>query len=75
VLRKKVEANRAPMLRENVNKITAIASADMKFLNDVFVELDTLHKSMFESFGKKKDTKDSVSITVVDDDSDNVFKQ
>lgn len=71
-LRKKFETARTPVIRENVNKLTAVATADMKFLNDVVTELDTFHKSMFESFGNKRAV---VTKEPAEEDPENIFKE
>lgn len=64
-LRNKVEKQRMATLRENMNKLSIIAGADVKFLYDTFVELDLIHKKLF-------DYKE-VSSNNKDEDDDNIF--
>lgn len=56
VYRKRVEAKRSTLLKENFTKLATIATADSKFLSDTFKELDVMHKEFFEkNFGRKKE--------------------
>lgn len=47
-LRKKLEQQRVTALRDNLNKLASIATADVKLMYDALTELDTLHKRLFE---------------------------
>lgn len=47
-LRNKVEKQRLATLRENMNKLSIVAGADVKFLYETFVELDLIHKKLFD---------------------------
>ena len=74
VFRKKVEAKRNAMLKENINKLAMIASVDSKFVSDTFQELDVMHRKFFEdAFGKtkKESPEDVTSITSYESDSGN----
>lgn len=55
VLRKKVETQRSSVIKENLNKLAIIASADVKFLQDTFSEINKIHRDWFdEKFEKNK---------------------
>jgi hypothetical protein len=47
--RKLFEAKRSVSLKENVNKLIQIATADSKEVNDFLKELDVLHKKEINS--------------------------
>lgn len=47
-LRSRIEKNRVNTLKENLNKLAGIASADIRMIYDAAIELDTIHKQMFE---------------------------
>ena len=78
VFRKGVESKRSVMLKDNYNKLLAIATADTKFLSDTLVALDAMHKEMFEKIKTKTTTSDDSEevgvVKVADDDGDNIFK-
>lgn len=69
--RKRVEAKRTNILKENFSKLATIATADSAFLNETFKELDTMHREFFDkAFAKKKEDE------VADNekgDSENIF--
>lgn len=71
-LRKKVEAERAPVLKENLNKLASIASVDVKFLQDLVKELDVKHKEWFDE-QKKKNNKKTQSNDNDNDEDINIF--
>lgn len=74
VFRKKVESTRSPLLKENFNKLTFIATAEAKFVSDTLNELDKIHRDLFEKqWGKKKE--DQVDAVAVDDsvEAENIF--
>lgn len=76
VFRKKVESKRSTMLKDNLNKLTLIASADAKFLSDTFAELDVMHKKFFEdTFGGKKKTADTEEISISTEEDTNIFRE
>ena len=70
VFRKKVESNRSPLLKENLNKLTFIATAETKFVSDTLNELDRIHREMFDTQWGKKNNVDVVDADVTDD---NIF--
>lgn len=47
-LRKKLEKQRTATIRENMNKLAVIAGADVRFMYDALLELDTVHKKLFD---------------------------
>lgn len=66
-LRKRLEDSRATSVRENWSKVVAIATADVKFADDVLKELDAFHKSILDkSFNKVSPVKA--------DEAENIFK-
>lgn len=72
VIRRKLEEARSPYVRDTFTKLSSIASTDSKFLSEVFTELDTFHKEMFDSVFKKPAT--DVVVVAADADSNNIFK-
>lgn len=58
--RKAFETKRMVSLKENLNKIVAIATADVKELTDFVKELDELHKKelMPSKYSKAEDTSE-----------------
>lgn len=75
IFRKKVETKRSTMLKDNINKLTLIASADTKFLSDTFTELDVMHKKFFEdTFGSKKTTVSEETVVSTEEDT-NIFRE
>ena len=58
-LRSRIEKNRVNTLKENLNKLAGIASADIRMIYDAAIELDNIHKQMFEynTENKKEDKK------------------
>jgi hypothetical protein len=79
-LRKKYETIRAPVVRENVTKISIIASNDIKFITDMFHEIDQFHRDVFNSLKPQDSTKSPVSqesveaLDKIEDDGENIFK-
>lgn len=69
--RKKVEAKRTITLKENLNKITTVATADMKFVSDTLKELDAIHKSMFEKYTKSSPTTTDTMESMTEEESTN----
>ena len=63
--RKLFESKRLVSLKENVNKLILIATADTKEISDFVKELDELHKKELNYNKKKSDEEDE------DDDEDN----
>lgn len=53
-LRKKAEATRSSLLKDNLNKLGVIATADLKFIQEIAKELDTVHKEWFEEQNQKR---------------------
>lgn len=83
-LRRKLEDIRAPSVRENINKVSVIATNDAKFANDVFKELDVFHKDMLEQwksiFARSNNSTSGLMVrenTSVDGENqtENIFKQ
>lgn len=68
--RKTFETKRMVSLKENLNKIVAIATADVKELTDFVKELDDLHKKELMP-GKSKTTDESVAEE--DQSDENIF--
>ena len=79
VFRKKVESARSPLLKENFNKLTFIATAEAKFVSDTLNELDKIHKDLFEKqWGKKKEGSSQVDskeaeVVEADGEGENIF--
>lgn len=69
-LRKKVEASRNVVLKDNLNKLASIATADTKFLQELAQELDIKHKDWFEQQRKKQQRNKSDIVVVATDDDD-----
>lgn len=69
VLRKKLEAKRSSILKDNFNKLTMIATIDTKFFTETLTELDILHKDFFEK-QMKKDVSDVSGVSGVSSESD-----
>ena len=71
------------MLKETLNKLAVIASAETKFLQATFADLDKLHRDAFEKAKAKASSKDmererdSVALTPLSplssDDEVNIF--
>lgn len=78
-LRRKLEDTRAPVVRDNWNKVSAIAANDVKFANDVLKELDVFHKDILEQWKSTltaSTNSGSTDVVVASDpSSDNIFKQ
>lgn len=68
--RKAFETKRMVSLKENLNKIVAIATADVKELTDFVKELDELHKKELMP-GKSKATE--ASVEEEDQSDENIF--
>jgi hypothetical protein len=74
VFRKKVESTRSPMLKDTVNKLTFIATTEVKFISDTLNELDQIHKGLFEKQWGKKGKEDGIVSSIVDEgDDENIF--
>lgn len=73
--RKRIEARRTIGLKENLNKITSIASADVKFVSDTLNELDAIHKSLFEKYTKPAPAVMDTMESITEDESanENIF--
>ncbi len=67
--RKVFEKKRGDSLKENVNKLIAIANKDIKEYGDFIKELDEIHKKELKKDKKKTTTETIESV----DDSDNIF--
>lgn len=52
-LRKKLEQQRIVTLREHLNKLAVVATTDIKLIYDTFLELDVIHKRLFEHSEKE----------------------
>jgi len=77
ISRKQFEKKRSESLKDNVNKLLAIASNDVKEYSAFFKELDEIHKKELEQFADKLKDKFSKStksnVTVVEVDDENIF--
>ena len=73
--RKGIEESRAPVAKDSWNKVAMIASADVKFANDLIKDLDKLHKGIFELWKSGDDTTTDVTVTTTSENRDNIFKQ
>lgn len=69
--RKAFETKRMASLKENLNKIVAIATADVKELTDFVKELDDLHRKELMP-GKSKPIADE-SVAEEDQNDENIF--
>jgi hypothetical protein len=56
VYRKTVETQRSSMLKDTLNKLAIIASAETKFLQTTFADLDKLHRKAFDEMKKDRET-------------------
>jgi uncharacterized protein (DUF342 family) len=68
-LRARIEKNRVNTLKDNLNKLAGIASADLRLIYDSAIELDNIHKQMFDY---KTDTEKAKKS---EDDVENIFKK
>ena len=71
--RKAFEKNRGDSLKENVNKLIAIANKDIKEYGDFIKELDEIHKKELKKDKKPANASAAESIESIDDSSDNIF--
>lgn len=69
--RKAFESKRMVSLKENLNKIVAIATADVKELTDFVKELDDLHKK--ELMPNKYKTSETSAVEEEDQSDENIF--
>lgn len=75
VARKRFEAKRGVSLKENLNKLLVIATADIKEYGDFVKELDDIHrKEVKELFNKAKSSVvgDSAE-SVAEEEGENIF--
>lgn len=71
VFRKNIEEKRKVALKENLNKLTLVATEDFKFVSETFTELDKMHKAWFDKAFKGNAVND---ISDVNDKNEiNVF--
>lgn len=73
ISRKQFEKKRNVSLKENVNKLLAIASGDVKEYSEFFKELDDIHKKELGQFIDKVKANFSKSqeTSVIDEDDEN----
>ena len=74
-IRKEFEKTRSNTLKDNVNKLIAIARSDIKEYSDLFKELDDVHKESINNFINQvknyvNDNKSSKKTSGVKDSSD-----
>ena len=69
--RRKVETKRTVVLKDHVNKLAAIGTAEVKEVTDLLKELDEIHRDIFKSLTSKvsSSTSSSSSSTAVEPDS------
>ena len=76
VFRKNVEEKRKVILKENLNKLTLVATEDFKFVSETFTELDKMHKEWFDKAfkGKNKNASGGSGVSDASDSTEiNVF--
>ena len=72
VFRKNVEEKRKVILKENLNKLTLVATEDFKFVSETFTELDKMHKAWFDKAFKGKNSTSGASVGSDDTDISDV---
>jgi len=80
-IRKEFEKSRSLILKDNVNKLLAIARSDVKEYSDLFKELDNVHKESINNFinqvknyvNDNKYSKDEKKDDQSNKDEENIF--
>lgn len=68
-LRKKLEEKRKVSLKENLNKLSIVATEDFKFVSETVQELDKIHKEWFDKNFQKKGSRVNDGYDRDDEDS------